>query len=51
LSSSDCSDLPNRPRRKLRRTTTFMNTVKEYDDEEFKEHFRVNRSTVDLIIV
>jgi len=27
-----------------------MNTVKEYDDKEFKEHFRVNRSTVDLII-
>jgi len=27
-----------------------MNTVKEYDDKEFKEYFRINRSTVGLII-
>nr|XP_012215478.1 PREDICTED: uncharacterized protein LOC105667921 [Linepithema humile] len=49
-SSSDCSDSSNPPRRKLHRITTFMETVKEYDDKEFKEHFRLNRSTADLII-
>jgi len=27
-----------------------MNTVREYDDKEFKEHFRLNRSIVELII-
>ncbi|XP_025262930.1 uncharacterized protein LOC112637418 [Camponotus floridanus] len=49
-SSSDCSDSSDPPRRKLHRITTFMQTVEEYDDKEFKEHFRLNRSTVDLII-
>lgn len=27
-----------------------MDTVEEYDDKEFKEHFRLKRSTVDLIV-
>ncbi|KAM0727697.1 hypothetical protein ACS0PU_006032 [Formica fusca] len=42
-SSSDCSVLSNPPRRMLHRITTFMDTIKEYDDQEFKEHFRLNR--------
>ncbi|XP_066590811.1 uncharacterized protein [Prorops nasuta] len=48
-SSSD-SDLPDHPRKKQHRITSFMETVHKYDDEEFKEHFRLNRTTVDLII-
>ncbi|KAI4465113.1 period circadian protein [Holotrichia oblita] len=48
--SSNDSDLVKPPKRKLHRITTFMDTVREYDEQEFEEHFRLSRLTVDIII-
>ena len=49
-SSSSGSSTGKKPRRTLHRINNYMQTIEEYDNDEFKEHFRLRRTTCDFVI-
>lgn len=48
--SSDTSTESVKPRRNLHRIENYIDVVDRYDEAEFKENFRLKRSTCDYII-
>ncbi|VEN54204.1 unnamed protein product, partial [Callosobruchus maculatus] len=49
-SDTDSSCEFDKPRRQLHRVTNYLSTIEAYDEEEFKEHFRMRPSTCEYII-
>lgn len=53
--NSSCSSFSEtstgcKPRRTLHRIENYMKTIELHDDDEFKEHFRMQRSTCSYVI-
>ncbi|KAK4882596.1 hypothetical protein RN001_005915 [Aquatica leii] len=49
-SDTDSSNEYDKPRRKLHRIKDYLHTIKEYDEIEFKQHFRIKSLTCNYII-
>lgn len=51
LPSSTSSSSDKSPKRRLHRILNFVEvTVENYDDEEFRQHFRLNRYTCQIVL-